>query len=166
MQTYFKISIPQPSFIVTKLNWQYSTSSKLYRWAFIKRPSFLRQWKSSYAAGKMALSEILGILVFVNIFSSVLSCGGGPSPCSWTTCRHEWRNDWSPGIATGQCTRQRRNAHHITQSHGGKGSCPSPTHCSPSTQYRTKCKCTMRVINLACLQCQCEKTLRESCRKN
>ncbi|CAH3025007.1 unnamed protein product [Porites evermanni] len=89
----------------------------------------------------MALSEILGILVFVNIFSSVLSCGGGPKPCSWTTCRHEWRNDWSPGIATGQCTRQRRNAHHIPQSHSGKGSCPSPTHCSPSTQYRTKCSC-------------------------
>lgn len=91
----------------------------------------------------MALPQTLGVFVLANVLGSVLSCGGGggPSPCSWTTCSSEWRNDWGPGISQGRCTNQHRNAHHITQSHSGSGSCPSPTSCSPQTQYRTMCSC-------------------------
>lgn len=89
----------------------------------------------------MARPRLLSVLVLANALVSVLSCGGGgPSPCSWTTCRHEWRNDWGPGISQGRCVNQRRNAHHITSSHSGSGSCPSPSGCSPQTQYRTMCK--------------------------
>lgn len=89
----------------------------------------------------MARQRLLSVLVLANALVSVLSCGsGGPSPCSWTTCRHEWRNDWGPGISQGRCVNQRRNAHHITSSHSGSGSCPSPSGCSPQTQYRTMCK--------------------------
>lgn len=95
------------------------------------------------ASNEMALGNILGILLLGNALSSVLSCGGGggpPPPCSWTTCRHEWRNDWTPGISTGQCVNQHRNAHFITTSHSRSGSCPAPSHCSPSTQNRRMCK--------------------------
>lgn len=95
----------------------------------------------------MALSpRVLSVLVLANSLGSVLSCGGGPKPCSWTTCRLEWRNDWSPSVPSGRCVNQRRNGHHITSKHNGKGSCPSPSPCSPRTQSRTLCK--FGLINL------------------
>lgn len=89
----------------------------------------------------MALSpRALNVFAFANALVSVLSCGGGPSPCSWTTCRLEWRNDWSPSVPSGHCVNQHRNGHHITSTHNGEGSCPSPSPCSPQTQYKTLCK--------------------------
>lgn len=88
----------------------------------------------------MKLTQVFSVLVFANAFDSVLSCGGGPQPCSWTTCRLEWRNDWGPNVPSGHCITQRRNGHHITSNHNGKGSCPSPSRCSPQTQSRTLCK--------------------------
>ncbi|KAL9972527.1 hypothetical protein ACROYT_G018850 [Oculina patagonica] len=89
----------------------------------------------------MTLARVLTVLVLANAFNVVSSCGGGGGPCTWTTCRHEWRNDWSPGISQGRCVQQRRNAHHITTTHGGSEPCPPPTHCSPRTQHRTMCSC-------------------------
>ena len=96
----------------------------------------------------MALPRLLSVLLFANALGGVLSCGGGsdpsppppPPPCSWQTCSHQWRNDWGPGISTGQCVNQHRNAHHIYSTHHGSGSCPASSSCSPSTQYRTMCK--------------------------
>lgn len=92
----------------------------------------------------MTLPRVLFGLVLANTLGGVLSCGGGgggpPPPCSWQTCRHEWRNDWGPGISTGHCVYQHRNAHHIYDTHQGSGSCPASSSCSPSTQHRTMCK--------------------------
>lgn len=90
----------------------------------------------------MELRQVLRMLLLANTLGFTMSCGGGggPKPCSWTTCRLEWRNDWGPGISTGRCVYQQRNAHHITSSHSGSGSCPASTHCSPSTQSRTMCE--------------------------
>ena len=105
----------------------------------------------------MTLPQVLVVLILANALGSVLSCGGGggPSPCSWSTCRSEWRNDWSPGISTGRCVNQRRNAHHIYTSHSGSGSCPASTNCSPQSQSRTMCKCYIglpdaHVVNVKC----------------
>ena len=97
----------------------------------------------------MTLPRVLSFLVLANALSGVLSCGGGPSPpppCSWQTCSHEWRNDWGPGISTGRCVNQHRNAHNIYTTHHGSGSCPSPSSCNPSTQYRTMCKYDRRSV--------------------
>ena len=92
----------------------------------------------------MTLPRVLFVLVLANTLGGVLSCGGGgggpPPPCSWQTCRHEWRNDWGPGISTGHCVNQHRNAHHVYDTHQGSGTCPASSSCSPSTQYRTMCK--------------------------
>lgn len=101
---------------------------------------------------EMALARrVITVLVLANALNVVLSCGGGgggpPPPCSWKTCRHEWRNDWGPGISTGQCVRQHRNAHHIYQDHSQSGNCPASTPCSPSTQYRTMCKYDSNVLS-------------------
>ena len=91
----------------------------------------------------MALGNILSVLVLANALSYVLSCGGGSPPpaCSWTECRNEWRNDWSPGIPSGQCIEQTHRAHQTYNSHQGSGSCPTPVPCNPlSLQYRLACK--------------------------
>ena len=97
---------------------------------------------------EMTLPRLLSVLVLANALGGVLSCGGGgnpsppppPPPCSWQTCSHEWRNDWGPGISTGRCVNQYRNAHYRYTTHHGSGSCPAPSWCSSSTQYRTMCK--------------------------
>ena len=96
----------------------------------------------------MTLPQLLSVLVLANALGGVFSCGGSspPPPCSWQTCRHEWRNDWAPGISTGHCVNQHRNAHHIYSEHHGSGSCPAPSSCSPSTQYRTMCKYSIRSV--------------------
>ena len=91
---------------------------------------------------EMGIVHLLGILVFVDTLSSVLCCGGGsgPQPCSYSTCSHEWRNDWSPGISTGRCVGQHRNAHFKYTSHSGSSPCPASRQCNPATQRRTMCE--------------------------
>ena len=89
---------------------------------------------------KMMLPRLLPVLVLVDTLSGVFSCGA-TELCKWNTCTHEWRNYWSPGISTGQCVNQHRNAHHkYTTQEEDSAPCPSPVACSPSTQYRTMCK--------------------------
>lgn len=107
---------------------------------------------------RMTLQRLLSVLVLVNALCGVLSCGGGspPPPCSWQTCRQEWRDDWNPSISTGLCVNQRRYAHHVYSTHHGSGSCPATSPCSHSTQHRIMCKYDSRqfflIITLKTLQ--------------
>ncbi|XP_020898704.1 sushi, von Willebrand factor type A, EGF and pentraxin domain-containing protein 1 isoform X2 [Exaiptasia diaphana] len=81
---------------------------------------------------------LLGVAV-VQLFNLAWSC---PPSCSWTTCRHEWRNDWSPRSSPqGRCVEQWRRAHIITHRHNGKGRCPSSQHCGHASQRQRLCSC-------------------------
>jgi len=85
---------------------------------------------------------LLVCLAIVQLFHSALSC---PPSCSWTTCRHQWRNDWSPSNPPqGRCIEQGRRAHHIYSRHNGKGRCPASQNCSPASQRRRLCKLQYR----------------------
>ena len=114
--------------------------TKITAVAFIRK--ILQTEFRTLLSQRMTLPRLLSVLVLANALSGVLSCGGSspPPPCSWQTCRHEWRDDWNPGISTGECVNQRRYAHHAYDTHQGSGSCPAPSPCSPLTQHRTMCK--------------------------
>ena len=102
------------------------------------------------ASQKMALLQVLTIVVFANAVDVVLSCGGGsppppppppPPPCSWTTCKNVFKDDWAPPKAQGRCVEQLRSAHPDPTLHNGQGSCPAPQPCSNvEPEYRLLCK--------------------------
>lgn len=114
--------------------------TKITAVAFIRK--ILQTEFRTLLSQRMTLPRLLSVLVLANALSGVLSCGGSspPPPCSWQTCRPEWRDDWNPGIITGECVNQRRHAHHAYDTHRGSGSCPAPSPCGPLTQHRKMCK--------------------------
>ena len=101
-------------------------------------------WEHNVLPSRMTLPQVLGVLILANTLSSALSCGGGspPPPCSWSTCRSEFRDDWAPGVSPGRCVNQRRYTHHVYGTHHGSGSCPAPSPCGArAAQDRMGCKC-------------------------
>ncbi|XP_031554183.1 sushi, von Willebrand factor type A, EGF and pentraxin domain-containing protein 1-like [Actinia tenebrosa] len=83
------------------------------------------------------LGCLVSLIVLVQLFQVAFSC-----PCSWTTCRHQWRNDWRPSNPPqGACVNQRRDAHFIYTRHKSTGSCPSSRGCSHSSQWKKLCSC-------------------------
>ena len=93
---------------------------KTMHWCFLTEKTFA--FKNKFSQLHSFLFFLGRTFFFCLLKIVILSDFSFSCPCSCTTCRHEWRNDWNSGIATGRCTQQRRNSHHITQSHGGKGS--------------------------------------------
>ncbi|KAL9981684.1 hypothetical protein ACROYT_G010424 [Oculina patagonica] len=92
----------------------------------------------------MVLLHLLTVFVLANALDVALSCGGGspPTPCSWTVCRSEFRNDWAPGGQQGKCVEQIRRAHEVNNPHHGSGSCPAPQPCGyVPPQHRLYCSC-------------------------
>ena len=101
----------------------------------------------------MVFLRALGLFVLglaANVYGTVI-LPGKPSSfyCLWSECSgYEWRNDWGPGIPTGNCVNQQRMGHPVYVSHRAKWfkRCPSPIQCLPQAQHRTMCKVLLLLI--------------------
>ena len=102
---------------------------------------------------KPTVSFLLQAAVLLQAVLLIQSCGSKPSPCSWTTCRREFREDWVPPAEKGRCVEQFRFSHFKTLVRHGSGTCPAPQPCKEKQrQHRLKCKLTLtsytlRVVN-------------------